>query len=172
MGTTIQHPHLSLLHFAIQHKIGVHNATCTMFCKTAPVVFLQTWTQATTYLQLIGILIGQMGFGILGDWIGRKTTMLIDISVILVGIILLTVSNGASINGWVIMYAWAQFIFGVGIGGEYPMTSTRATEESEENRQYAQRHRGRKVMLAYTMQGWGQFVNLSVLLLLLNIFNQ
>ena len=32
------------------------------------------------------------------------------------------------------------------------MTSTRATEESEEDRQYAQRHRGRKVMLAYTMQ--------------------
>ena len=75
-------------------------------------------------------------------------------------------------QGWVIMYAWAQFIFGVGIGGEYPMTSTRATEESEEDRQYAQRHRGRKVMLAYTMQGWGQFINLSVLLLLLNIFNQ
>ena len=137
-----------------------------------PWLFLQTWTQATTYLQLIGILIGQMGFGILGDWIGRKVTMLIDISVILLGIILLTVSNGTTINGWVIMYAWAQFIFGVGIGGEYPMTSTRATEESEENRQYAQRHRGRKVMLAYTMQGWGQFVNLSVLLLLLNIFNQ
>ena len=111
-------------------------------------------------------------FGIMGDWIGRKATMLIDMSVILLGVILLTVSNGTTINGWVIMYAWAQFIFGVGIGGEYPMTSTRATEESEENRQYAQRHRGRKVMLAYTMQGWGQFVNLSVLLLLLNIFNQ
>ena len=135
-------------------------------------VVVQTWTQATTYLQLIGILIGQLGFGIMGDWIGRKATMLIDMSVILLGVILLTVSNGPTINSWVIMYAWAQFIFGVGIGGEYPMTSTRATEESEENRQYAQRHRGRKVMLAYTMQGWGQFINLSVLLLLLNIFNQ
>ena len=56
------------------------------------------------------------------------------------------------VQGWVIMYAVAQFVFGFGIGGEYPMTSTRATEESEEDRQYAQRHRGRKVMLAYTMQ--------------------
>ena len=98
--------------------------------------------------------------------------MLIDMSIILIGVILLTVSQGSTDNSWVIFYAWAQFIFGVGIGGEYPMTSTRATEESEENRQYAQRHRGRKVMLAYTMQGWGQFINLSVLLLLLNIFNQ
>jgi len=50
------------------------------------------------------------------------------------------------------MYAVAQFVFGFGIGGEYPMTSTSATEESEEDRQYAQKHRGRKVMLAYTMQ--------------------
>ncbi|KAL3162223.1 hypothetical protein ABBQ32_009926 [Trebouxia sp. C0010 RCD-2024] len=131
----------------------------------------ETWIQATTYVQLIGILIGQLMFGVMGDWIGRKATMLIDMSVILIGVILLTVSNGPTINGWVIMYAWAQFIFGVGIGGEYPMTSTRATEESEQTRQYAQRHRGRKVMLAYTMQGWGQFINLSVLLLLLNIFN-
>ncbi len=56
------------------------------------------------------------------------------------------------VQGWVIMYAVAQFVFGFGIGGEYPMTSTRATEESEEDRQYAQKHRGRKVMLAYTMQ--------------------
>lgn len=130
-----------------------------------------TWTQATTYLQLIGILIGQLMFGVMGDWIGRKATMLIDMSVILIGVILLTVSRAATDYNWVVFYAWAQFIFGVGIGGEYPMTSTRATEESEENRQYAQRHRGRKVMLAYTMQGWGQFINLSVLLLLLNIFN-
>ena len=53
---------------------------------------------------------------------------------------------------WVIMYAFAQLIFGFGIGGEYPMTSTCATEASEEDRQYGQRHRGRKVMLSYTMQ--------------------
>ena len=32
------------------------------------------------------------------------------------------------------------------------MSATRATEESEEHRAYNQRHRGRKVMLAYTMQ--------------------
>ena len=55
-------------------------------------------------------------------------------------------------QGWVIMYALAQFIFGFGIGGEYPMTSTRATEESSTSRKRGQRHRGRKVMLAYTMQ--------------------
>ena len=58
-------------------------------------------------------------------------------------------------QGWVIMYAVSQFVFGFGIGGEYPMTSTRATEETEVGRKRGQRHRGRKVMLAYTMQASG-----------------
>ena len=40
---------------------------------------------------------------------------------ILVGLILLTAANGATQNGWVICYAIAQFIFGFGIGGEYPV---------------------------------------------------
>ena len=55
-------------------------------------------------------------------------------------------------QGWVIMYAFAQLCFGFGIGGEYPMTSTAATDKSEEDRQHGQRHRGRTVMLSYTMQ--------------------
>ena len=38
----------------------------------------QTWTQTTTYLQLVGILLGQLTFGVMGDWVGRKTAMLTD----------------------------------------------------------------------------------------------
>ena len=77
-----------------------------------------------------------------------------------------------AVQGLVVMYAISQLVFGIGIGGEYPQTSTRATEESGEDKVRGQRHRGRKVMLAYTMQGWGQFVNLAVLILLLLIFNR
>ena len=61
-------------------------------------VLLQVWTEATQYLQLIGVLLGQFTFGILGDWIGRKPTMLLDMCVIIVGLIMLTVSNGTTIN--------------------------------------------------------------------------
>ena len=56
----------------------------------------RTWTQATTYMQLVGILIGQLFFGFMGDWIGRRYAMLIDMGLILVGIIMLTVANGTS----------------------------------------------------------------------------
>lgn len=70
-------------------------------CMTTSHLFIgciQTWTQATTYLQLIGVLLGQLTFGFLGDAIGRRATMLIDMSTILIGVIMLTVSNGATIN--------------------------------------------------------------------------
>ena len=59
---------------------------------------LQTWTQATTYLQLVGILMGQLFFGFAGDWIGRKFAMLADMFIILIGVIMLTVSNGTTIQ--------------------------------------------------------------------------
>ena len=69
-------------------------------CMTTSHLFIgciQTWTQATTYLQLIGVLLGQLTSGFL-DAIGRRATMLIDMSIILIGVIMLTVSNGATIN--------------------------------------------------------------------------
>ena len=87
------------------------------------------WLEATTYLQLIGILLGQLTFGFAGDWIGRKvdstplersaleqskistaelvaspppdnfvlqSAMLIDMTIVLLGVIMLTVSNGTT----------------------------------------------------------------------------
>ena len=59
---------------------------------------VQTWTQATTYLQLVGIVLGQLTFGFLGDGIGRQRAMLIDMSLILIGVIMLTLSNGTTIQ--------------------------------------------------------------------------
>ena len=40
--------------------------------------YSQTWTQTTTYLQLVGILLGQVFFGVMGDAVGRKAAMLTD----------------------------------------------------------------------------------------------
>ena len=47
-------------------------------------------------MQLVGILIGQLLFGFMGDWIGRRTAMLTDMVLILLGVIMLTVANGTS----------------------------------------------------------------------------
>jgi len=91
------------------------------------------------------------------------------------GLLMLTASWGTSLNGWVICYAWSLFFYGIGVGGEYPMTATAAMENSAAAGRISARedrlHRGRKVTLAFLMQGWGQLINQIVLVLLLLIFN-
>ena len=42
-------------------------------------------------------------------------------TIILIGVILLTANTASTYYNWVIFYAFAQFIFGFGIGGEYPV---------------------------------------------------
>jgi hypothetical protein len=42
--------------------------------------------------------------------------MLADMMVVLLGVIMLTVSNGTTEEGWVVMYGISQFVFGFGIG--------------------------------------------------------
>jgi len=41
-----------------------------------------------------------------------------DALVMLLGTIMLAVANGTTTNGWVVMYAIAQLVFGFGVGGE------------------------------------------------------
>ena len=40
-----------------------------------------------------------------------------DAVIMLLGAIMLSVANGTTINGWVIMYAISQLVYGVGVGG-------------------------------------------------------
>lgn len=129
----------------------------------------KNWIHAVDYLEIIGIIVGQILVGIEGDWIGRRFGMVQDALVMTLGSIMLTAMWGTSMEGWVICYAWSLFIYGVGVGGEYPMTSTRAMEASSGAGAGAgdRMHRGRKVALAFLMQGWGQLFNQLVLILCL-----
>ena len=88
---------------------------------------------------------------------------------------MLTASWGTSLNGWVICYAWSLFFYGIGVGGEYPMTATSSMENAVGSGKISTRddrlHRGRKVTSSFLMQGWGQFFNQVILILLLLIFH-
>lgn len=78
-------------------------------------------------------------------------------------------------DGWVICYVWSLFFYGIGVGGEYPMTATSGMENAVGSGKVSTRddrlHRGRKVTSAFLMQGWGQFLNQVILILLLLIFH-
>jgi MFS family permease len=133
------------------------------------------WTFAVTYLEVAGIICGQILVGILGDWLGRRWGLIQDATIMLLGLIMLTASWGVNLNGWVICYAWSLFFYGVGVGGEYPMTATSGMENAVGSGKVSSRedrlHRGRKVTSAFLMQGWGQLWNQVILIVSLLIFH-
>lgn len=92
-----------------------------------------------------------------------------------IGLLMLTASWGTTLNGWVICYGWSLFFYSVGVGGEYPMTATASMENATGAGRVSTKedrlHRGRKVTQAFLMQGWGQFANQVILILLLLIFH-
>lgn len=52
------------------------------------------------------------------------------------------------------MYTLSQAVFGVGVGGEYPIASTSASERAEADESLHGK-RGETVMLTFSMQGGG-----------------
>lgn len=58
---------------------------------------------------------------------------------------------GINVDGWVICYAWSLWVYGLGVGGEYPITGTRSLERGGmgfDSRVEDQLHRGRNLVLA------------------------
>lgn len=107
--------------------------------------------------------------------IGRRWGLIQDAGIMFLGLLMLVASWGVTLNGWVICYAWSLFFYGIGVGGEYPMTATAAMENATGSGRVSTKddrlHRGRKVTMAFLMQGWGQFFNQVILILLLLIFH-
>ncbi|KAF2228933.1 putative MFS phosphate transporter [Viridothelium virens] len=134
-----------------------------------------TWVEAVDYLEIVGIIVGQILVGIIGDWLGRRWGLLQDATIMFLGLLMLTASWGVTQNGWVICYVWSLFFYGIGVGGEYPMTATSGMENAVGSGKVSTKedrlHRGRKVTSAFLMQGWGQFFNQVILILLLLIFH-
>lgn len=133
------------------------------------------WVNAIQYLEVVGIIIGQVLVGVLGDWLGRRWGLIQDAAIMFVGLIMLTAAWGITMEGWIICYAFSLLFYGVGVGGEYPMTATSGMENAVGSGKISTKedrlHRGRKVTSAFTMQGWGQFFNQVILIILLIIFN-
>jgi MFS family permease len=161
--------------FSVGNLVPLFSAVWPQCWKTHEVCD-ERWIQAVDYLMIIGIIVGQIVVGIEGDWIGRRFGMVQNALVMTLGSIMLTAMWGTDFNGWVICYAWSLFIYGMGVGGEYPMTSTRAMEGTGQGPSLSagiedRMHRGRSVSLTFLMQGWGQFANQLVLILLLLAFS-
>ncbi|KAJ8655802.1 hypothetical protein O0I10_008466 [Lichtheimia ornata] len=112
-----------------------------------------------------GQLVGQLTFGFLGDAFGRKSIYGLELLLIIIATINCATSASAVEGvGAVGFLGFWRFILGVGIGGDYPMSSTVASE-------WASTHnRGTMIAFIFSMQGVGQIVAALVTMVLLAIF--
>jgi PHS family inorganic phosphate transporter-like MFS transporter len=104
----------------------------------------------------VGTLVGQLIFGWLADIVGRKRMYGLELIIVIIATFAQALSAGnhaVSIVG--VLVVW-RFIMGVGIGGDYPLSATIASEFAPT------RIRGRMMTAVFASQGWGNFVSVLI----------
>ncbi len=89
-------------------------------------------TQVSNAL-IVGEILGQLTIGLTCDYLGRKVAIVVTTAMIVIGGILATASNGYTIDGMLWMLTIARGVTGFGTGGEYPASSTSASEAANEH---------------------------------------
>ncbi|GAO13775.1 uncharacterized protein UV8b_01578 [Ustilaginoidea virens] len=105
-----------------------------------------------------GTVVGQLGFGLLADVVGRKKMYGLELVVIIfatIGQALTSGSPSCNVIGLVIFW---RVIMGIGIGGDYPLSSIITSEFA------ATKWRGAMMAAVFAMQGLGQLCASLVML--------
>ncbi|TVY55066.1 Repressible high-affinity phosphate permease [Lachnellula cervina] len=98
-----------------------------------------------------GTVIGQLGFGYLADVVGRKRMYGLELIIIIFATLAQALSSPSpaiSITGLIIFW---RVIMGIGIGGDYPLSSVITSEFA------TTKWRGAMMNAVFAMQGIGQF---------------
>ncbi|KAI0652195.1 MFS Git1p-like glycerophosphoinositol permease [Trametes meyenii] len=117
---------------------GYQNNLMTMsnvvFKKLYPKDYTSDVSTRVSNALLVGAVLGQVSVGLLCDRIGRKAALVATTVLIIVGAIIGTAAHGAngSVQGLFWCLTVARGITGVGVGGEYPASSTSASEAANE----------------------------------------
>ena len=107
---------------------------------------------------------GQLLFGVLADYLGRRRSFIATLSLLIVGAATSAASHAVGGMSVFLCLALCRFVLGVGVGGEYPLSATVSSEAS-----VATVGRGRRVSLVFSMQGVGLLAAPAVVLLLLTV---
>jgi MFS family permease len=144
-------------------------------------------TGALSYVEFAGIMVGMLTFGKLADMFGRTRAGIIAALLQVVGVTLMAFYSSNNLNKQWLIFDIFYGIFGLGVGGEYPLTATNAAAHHAESLEDAlmddeERHRhrvmrekertarrGETIAIVFSMQGVGAVVG-SVFLLILIYF--
>lgn len=113
-----------------------------------------------------GTVIGQLGFGYLADRLGRKKMYGLELIIIIfatIGQALSSSSPSVEIVGLIIFW---RVLMGVGIGGDYPLSSIITSEFA------TTKWRGAMMGAVFAMQGFGQLTSALVMVFLTLGFKQ
>ena len=102
---------------------------------------------------LIGAVIGALTFGRIADVMGRKYVYGLEMLILVVFAII----SALSVNVWMLIIS--RLFLGIGVGGDYPISSTIMSEYSNV------KSRGRLVQIVFAMQGFGLLLGAVVGLL-------
>jgi MFS family permease len=107
--------------------------TNVLLKKEYPLQYTSAVSTQVSNALLVGEIIGQITIGLVCDYLGRKVAIVTTTLMIVIGGILATASNGVTILGMFWMMTISRGIVGFGTGGEYPASSTSASEAANEH---------------------------------------
>ncbi|TFY68972.1 hypothetical protein EVJ58_g697 [Rhodofomes roseus] len=115
----------------------------------------------------IGSVIGQFGFGYAADTFGRKAVYGKELIIIIFATILCISdpTGDLSATGSVLWLSIWRIILGIGIGGDYPMSASVATERAN------LRRRGTLLSYIFANQGWGSLVGSLMVIIVLACYH-
>jgi MFS family permease len=137
---------------------------------------------AVSYAEFAGIMAGMVSFGWIADQVGRKNAATLTSILMIIGLGFMTYFDSSNVSTLFLVFSIFFGLFGLGVGGEYPLTATQASERSaqsaedalwddEEKRQHRlllekakTDRRGETISLVFAMQGVGAVVGSLFLL--------
>ncbi|CAB9499157.1 Probable inorganic phosphate transporter 1 [Seminavis robusta] len=145
---------------------------------------------AISYAEFAGIMLGMLTFAFVADIIGRAKAGVVVSYVMCIGLTMMTFYDDT--NHIQIFLLWAMFfgLFGLGVGGEYPLAASNAASEHSEELEDAllddeDRHhrrvlhdhartarRGETISIVFSMQGIGAVAGSVFLIILLYFADQ
>lgn len=148
--------------FAEFYLITVYNQASTPFQKFEPwtTCYDESRNNITKIASIAGLPAVMIIFGLLADVLGRRLGSICTITCTLLGAIFLTAASPApfadgdyaACNQFFWWIFGAYFLFGIGVGGEYPLSASISSENSVK---HTLTRRGRDVLLTFTCKGLG-----------------
>ncbi|KAF2144444.1 uncharacterized protein K452DRAFT_295893 [Aplosporella prunicola CBS 121167] len=106
-----------------------------------------------------GTVIGQVGFGIAADIIGRKKMYGLELILIIFATLAQALSSDSQAVSVVGLLVFWRVLMGIGIGGDYPLSSIITSEFA------TTKWRGAMMGSVFAMQGFGQFAAAMICLI-------